>query len=318
MAKARRAANTNRAKSQHRSGHRPTWEGHLRLSLVTCPVALYTATESAAEVHFNLINPKTHNRIRMQTVDAGTGEPVDRAELVKGFAVAKNKYILFEPGELDAVKLESTRNIDIEEFVDAAGIDRIYWDQPYYLAPAGKTGVEAFAMIQAAMAKQKKIALGRLVLHQRERICALEPRDGGILLTTLRSRDEIRSTAGIFGIHLPKPDARMLDIAEKIIDQQAAKFDPSGFKDPLRGRPARADRAQEEGRAGGVGRARGEGGEGRRPHGRAAQEPQGRRRLAREGPALPGGAREEEGQAQARASQARRLTILAAGRFPLK
>ena len=231
MAKARRAANTNRAKSQHRSGHRPTWEGHLRLSLVTCPVALYTATESAAEVHFNLINPKTHNRIRMQTVDAGTGEPVDRAELVKGFAVAKNKYILFEPGELDAVKLESTRNIDIEEFVDAADIDRIYWDQPYYLAPDGKTGVEAFAVIQAAMAKQKKIALGRLVLHQRERICALEPRDGGILLTTLRSRDEIRSTAGIFGIHLPKPDARMLDIAEKIIDQQAAEFDPSGFKD---------------------------------------------------------------------------------------
>jgi DNA end-binding protein Ku len=230
MAKARHHANTNRPKEHHRGG-RPTWEGHLRLSLVTCPVALYTATERAAEVHFNLINPKTNNRIRMQTVDAGTGDAVERSELVKGFEIAKNKYVLLDKDELDAVKLESTRTIDIEEFVDASAIDRIYWDQPYYLAPAGKTGVEAFAVIQAAMAKQKKIALGRLVLHQRERICALEPRDGGILLTTLRSHDEIRDNAGIFDRNLPKPDQRMLEIAEKIIEQQQADFDPTEFKD---------------------------------------------------------------------------------------
>src|SRR6266851_10071417 len=168
MAKAKHKANQHKAM-------RPTWEGHLRLSLVTCPVALYTATERAADVHFNMINPKTNNRIRMQTVDAGTGRVIERAELVRGFEVAKNKYVLFDKDELDAVKLESTRNIDIEEFVDASTIDRIYWDQPYYLAPAGKTGAEAFAVIQAAMAKQKKVALGRLVLHQRERVCALEP-----------------------------------------------------------------------------------------------------------------------------------------------
>jgi len=230
MAKARPHANTNRPKEQHRGG-RPTWEGHLRLSLVTCPVALYTATERAAEVHFNLINPKTNNRIRMQTVDAGTGDAVERSELVKGFEIAKNKYVLFEQEELDSMKLDSTRNIDIEHFVDAADIDRIYWDQPYYLAPAGKTGVEAFAVIQAAMAKQKKIALGRLVMHQRERICALEPRDGGILLTTLRSHDEIRSSAEIFDRNLPKPDSRMLEIAEKIVEQLEAEFDPSEFKD---------------------------------------------------------------------------------------
>jgi DNA end-binding protein Ku len=213
MAKARHHANTNQpthqAKGQHRS-LRPTWEGHLRLSLVTCPVALYSATERSAEVHFNLINPKTNNRIRMQTVDAGTGEVVERSELVK---------------------LESTRNIDIEEFVDASTIDRIYWDQPYYLAPAGKTGVEAFAVIQAAMAKQKKVALGRLVLHQRERVCALEPRDGGLLLTTLRSHDEVRSSKEVFDRGLPKPDPRMLDIAEKIIEQLEAEFDPTEFKD---------------------------------------------------------------------------------------
>jgi len=194
-------------------------------------VALYTATERTADVHFNLINPKTNNRIRMQTVDAGTGRAVDRADLVKGFQVSKNKYVLLEKEELDAVKLESTRIIDIQEFVDADAIDRIYWDEPYYLAPAGKTGIEAFAVIQAAMKKQGKVALGRLVLHQREHPCALEPRDGGILLTTLRTHDEIRSSAGVFDRHLPKPDAGMLDIAEKIIAQQEAKFDPTQFKD---------------------------------------------------------------------------------------
>jgi DNA end-binding protein Ku len=182
-------------------------------------------------VHFILINPKTNKRIRMQTVDAGTGDVVERSDLVKGFAIAKNKYVLFDKDELEAVKLESTHTIDIEEFVDASTIDRIYWDQPYYLAPAGKTGIEAFSVIQAAMAKQKKVAPGRLVLHQREHICALEPRDGGILLTTLRSHDEIRSSTEIFDCHLPKPDARMLDIAEKIIEQQQADFDPTEFKD---------------------------------------------------------------------------------------
>ncbi|MFI5032380.1 MAG: Ku protein [Reyranellales bacterium] len=218
------------AKSRSKAA-RPTWEGHLRLSLVTCPVALFTATERSADVHFHLINPKTNHRIRMQTVDAETGKPVERAGLVRGFEVSKNKYILLEKEELDAVKLESTRILDIKEFVDASAIDRIYWDEPYYLAPQGKTGIDAFAVIQAAMKKQDKVALGSLVLHQRERPCALEPRDGGILLTTLRTHDEIRSSAGLLNKSLPKPDKGMLDIAEKIIAQQEGKFDPSHFKD---------------------------------------------------------------------------------------
>ena len=218
------------AKSRSRAA-RPTWEGHLRLSLVTCPVALFTATERSADVHFHLINPKTNHRIRMQTVDAETGKPVERSGLVRGFEVSKNKYILLDKEELDAVKLESTRIIDIKEFVDAAAIDRIYWDEPYYLAPAGKTGIDAFSVIQAAMKKQDKVAIGSLVLHQRERPCALEPRAGGLLLTTLRTHDEIRSSAGLLNKSLPKPDKGMLDIAEKIIAQQEGGFDPSHFKD---------------------------------------------------------------------------------------
>jgi len=211
--------------------HRPTWEGHLRLSLVTCPVALYTATERSADVHFHLINPKTNHRIRMQTVDSGTGRAVERSDLVKGFEIAKNKYVLLDKDELDAVKLEATRIIDITEFVDADAIDRIYWDEPYYLAPQGKTGLDAFSVIQAAMKKQGKVAIGSLVLHQRERPCALEPRDGGMLLTTLRTHDEVRSSASLFGKTLPKADPKMLQIAEKIITQQEATFDPSHFKD---------------------------------------------------------------------------------------
>jgi DNA end-binding protein Ku len=164
---------------------RPSWEGHLRLSLVTCPVALYPATTEAETVRFNLINPKTNNRIKMQTVDDGTGEQVSRGDLVKGFEVAKGEYVLFGKDELDAVKLESTRIIDIEKFVPRASIDRLYWDAPYHLVPSGKTGIAAYAVIRAAMAKQNMVAIGRLMMSTREHICAIEIEEGGLVLTTL-------------------------------------------------------------------------------------------------------------------------------------
>src|ERR1700704_1759212 len=167
---------------------RPSWEGHLRLSLVTCPVALYPATTKAETIRFNLINPETNNRIKMKTVDAGTGEEVSRGDLVKGFEIAKGEYVLFDKEELDAVKLESTRIIDIEKFVPRASIDRLYWDTPYHLVPMGKTGIEAYAVIRAAMAKQNKVAIGRLVMSTRERICAIEIEEGALVLG-LRVRD---------------------------------------------------------------------------------------------------------------------------------
>src|SRR6266404_5369724 len=210
---------------------RPSWEGHLRLSLVTCPVALYPAVTEAETVRFNLINPATNNRIRMKTVDAGTGEPIDRSQLVKGFAIAKNQYVLLDKDDFDAVKLESTRVIDIEKFVPASSIDRLYWDTPYYLQPAGKTGIEAFAVIRTAMMKQDMVAIGRLVMSTRERICALEPHGDGLVLTTLRTAEEVRAEDEIVHPDLPKPDPRMLDIAEKIVDQQTGTFDPNHFTD---------------------------------------------------------------------------------------
>ena len=210
---------------------RPSWEGHLRLSLVTCPVALYSATTEAETVRFNLINPATNNRIKMKTVDAGTGEEVSRGDLVKGFEVAKGEYILLDKDDFEAVKLESTRIIDIEKFVPRDSINRLYWDTPYHLVPAGKTGMEAFAVIREAMKHKDMVALGRLVMSTRERICAIEIEDEGLLLTTLRTAEEVRGPDDVAHPELPKPDKQMLAIAEKIIEQQSGDFDPAEFTD---------------------------------------------------------------------------------------
>ncbi|RZJ44535.1 MAG: Ku protein [Brevundimonas sp.] len=211
--------------------YRPTWQGHLRLSLVTCPVALYTATESGGDVHFNLINPETGNRIRMVTTDPDTG-PVDRGSLVKGYAVAKDDYILVSDDEIKAVKLESTRTIDIERFVPEREIDRLYWDNPYFLAPNGKLAEDAFGVIREAMRSEGRIALGRVVLSTRERLLALEPRGKGIMAWSLRMRGEVRDAADIFDpIPETEPDAAMIDIARRIIEQKAGPFEPDAFVD---------------------------------------------------------------------------------------
>ena len=211
--------------------YRPTWQGHLKLSLVTCPVSLYTATNAAGDVHFNLINPKTNNRIKMITTDPDSG-PVNRSDLVKGYEVSKGEYILLTDEEIKSVKLESTRTIDIERFVPAADIDRIYWDNPYYLAPDGKIAQEAFGVIRDALKKSGQIALGRIVISTRERILALEPRGKGILAYSLRTDAEVRKPEEMFaGISAAKPDPGMIAIAQKIIDQQAGAFDPSKFVD---------------------------------------------------------------------------------------
>jgi len=211
--------------------YRPAWQGHLKLSLVTCPVALYTATNPGSDVHFNLINPKTNNRIRMITTDPDTG-PIDRADLVKGYEVEKGKYILLTDDDIKSVKLESTGTIDIERFVPVADIDRLYWDHPYFLAPDGKLAQEAFGVIREAMQRSGQVALGRVVLSTRERLLALEPRGKGIIATSLRTDDEVRNADDIFGsISTAKPDPGMIAIAEKIIEQREGPFDPGQFVD---------------------------------------------------------------------------------------
>ena len=211
---------------------RPSWQGHLKLSLVTCPVSLYNAVSPRGEVHFNLLNPKTGNRIRMVTVDAGTDEPLERKELVKGFEISKGEYIQVTQEEIDSVRLESTKTIDIESFVPAEDINRLYWDNPYYLVPDGKMAAEPFTVIREAMERSGQVALGRLVMSQRERLVALEPRDKGIVVTTLRSHEEVRDMKQFFhDIPTIKADRDMIAIAEKIIAQKEEDFDPTKFDD---------------------------------------------------------------------------------------
>jgi len=210
---------------------RPTWQGYLRLSLVSCPVALYTATSRTGEVHFNMLSKKTHNRIRMIPTDPEEG-PIDRSDIVKGYEIEKGHYVVITDEEIKNVRLETTRTLDIERFVDDADIDRLYWNDPYFLAPDGDMAVEAFAVIREAMKKAGKVALGRLVMHQRERLMALEPRDKGILAYTIRNQREVRQAEEIFAhIKAAKPPPQMIEIATRIIDQLEGAFDPSQFTD---------------------------------------------------------------------------------------
>jgi DNA end-binding protein Ku len=210
---------------------RPTWQGYLRLSLVSCPVALYTATSRGGEVHFNMLSKETHNRVKMIPTDPETG-PLERSQIVKGFEIEKGHYVVVTGEELENVRLETTRTLDIERFVDDADIDRLYWNDPYFLAPDGDMAVEAFSVIREAMKKAGKVALGRLVMHQRERLMALEAHDKGIVAYTLRNKTEVRQADEIFGhIKAMKPPAPMVAIAAKIIDQLEGPFDPSQFND---------------------------------------------------------------------------------------
>jgi DNA end-binding protein Ku len=210
---------------------RPTWQGNLKLSLVSCPVSLYSATSSARDVSFRMLHKDTHNRIRMIPTDPDLG-PVERSDIVKGFEIDKDEYVVVSPEEIKNVRLESTRTIDIDRFVDEADIDRLYWDEPYYLTPDGKSAVEPFTVIREAMTKAGKVALGRVVMHQRERLLAIEPRDNGLLVYSLRTWNEVRDPADFFG-EIPdmKADKNMIDIATRIIDQQEGKFEPKQFKD---------------------------------------------------------------------------------------
>ena len=210
---------------------RPTWQGHLKLSLVTCPVALYTATTSTNDVRFHLINPDTNNRIRMVPTDPDTG-PVERSDLVRGYEVSKDEYVLFDDADFDKVKLESTKTIAIDKFVDEADIDRLYWGDPFFVVPEKGAGVEAFAVIRDAMKKQGKVALGQLVLRGKERQLALEVRGKGLVAYTLRAHDEVRDSDDYFDdIPTVKADPDMVEIAARIIGQKEADFDPSDFKD---------------------------------------------------------------------------------------
>jgi DNA end-binding protein Ku len=211
---------------------RSSWKGYLKLSLVSCAVALYNASSASERVSFNNLNRKTGNRLKQNLVDSVSGEPVDTADRVKGYQVSKGQYVMVEDSEIEALKIESTKTIEIETFVPAAEIDDIYLDSPYYLAPDDKVAEEAFAVIREAMTRKKMVGIGRIVLARRERMLMLQPRDKGMLATTLRYPYEVRQGGEIFDeIGDVKLPGEMLDIAQEIINRMSGHFEPETFSD---------------------------------------------------------------------------------------
>ncbi|MBU6457388.1 MAG: Ku protein [Bradyrhizobium sp.] len=211
---------------------RANWKGFLRLSLVTCPVALYPATSDTEKVSFNQINRKTGHRIKYAKVDAGTGEEVAADDITKGYKIDTDTYIEVSKDELDDIALESTRTIEIDEFVPKSDIDNRYLIRPYYLVPDGKVGHDAFAVIRETIRSMDKIAIGRVVLTNREHIIALEPLDKGLMGTLLRYPYEVRSEKEYFdGIQDVKVTKDMLDLARHIVEQKSGSFEPEQFED---------------------------------------------------------------------------------------
>ncbi len=211
---------------------RAYWKGSLKLSLVTCPVALYPASTTVERTRFHMINTETGNRLKQQMVDSETGEVVEKEQKGRGYEVAKGEYVPIDKGELDAVQIESNHTIDIDNFVPRDEIDRRYLDNPYYLVPDGKNSVDAFAVIRDAMKNQDRVALARVVLSNRERVVAIEPLGKGLLVTTLRYAYEVRDEEDFFGdIKTPKISKDMIELASHILDTKASHFDASKFED---------------------------------------------------------------------------------------
>ncbi|MDA9465208.1 non-homologous end joining protein Ku [Bradyrhizobium sp. CCBAU 53415] len=211
---------------------RANWKGFLRLSLVTCPVALYPATSESEKISFNQLNRQTGHRIKYLKVDADTGDEVPNEDIVKGYQLEKDQFIEVTKEELEEIALESTRTIEIDEFVDKFDIDPRYLIRPYYIRPDGKVGHDAFAVIRETIREMDKVAIGRVVLTNREHIIALEPMDKGLVGTLLRYPYEVRSEAEYFDeIQDVKVTKDMLDLAKHIVNQKAGRFEPDKFED---------------------------------------------------------------------------------------
>jgi DNA end-binding protein Ku len=211
---------------------RANWKGFLRLSLVTCPIALFPATSESEKISFNQINRRTGRRIKYQKVDAGTGEEVSSEDIVKGYKVDTDSYLEISKDELENIALESTRTIDIDQFVPRSEIDDLYLVRPYYIVPDGKVGHDAYAVIRETIRSLDKVALGRVVLTNREHIISLEAREKGLMGMLLRYPYEVRSSTEYFDdVQDVKITKDMLDLAKHIVEQKSGHFDPSKFED---------------------------------------------------------------------------------------
>ena len=211
---------------------RAYWKGYLKLSLVSCPIALYPATSEREKISFHQLNKETGHRIRYRKVDAETGDDVEQADIIKGFEVNKGEYVELDPDELEAVAIESKRTIEIDEFVPKSDIDEIYMRDPYFIVPDGEVGQQAFAVIREAIRKEGMVALGKVVFTSREHIIALEARDKGMMGITLRYPYEVRDQDEYFdGIENETVPKDMLDLAIHIVETKKGKFEPQRFED---------------------------------------------------------------------------------------
>src|SRR6476620_11052976 len=211
---------------------RAYWKGYLKLSLVSCPIALFPATSEREKISFHQLNKSTGNRIKYRKVDADSGDEVETSDIIKGYQVGKSDYLTLEPEELEAIAIESKRTIDIDEFVPRQEIDELYLNNPYYIVPDGEVGQQAFAVIREAIRKEGMVALGRVVFTSREHVIALEPRGRGLLGITLRYPYEIRKEDQYFDdIENEKIPKDMMELASHIVETKAGHFNPQKFED---------------------------------------------------------------------------------------
>lgn len=209
---------------------RPIWRGHLRLALVSCPVALFNAKHERNSIKFNLINPETGNRIRMLTVDGGTEKEVERRNLVKGYEFKKNTYLLLTDEDLNSVKVDSSEVMTVDKFVDANSIDPIYYDSGYYLAPDGTAGRDVYQILREAIRRTGRVALSRVVIGQRERAVALRPFGNGLAAHTLYDANDLNDASNLFD-EPAAVDEEMIKLATQLVDRQTADYDPSDIED---------------------------------------------------------------------------------------
>ena len=211
---------------------RAYWKGYLKLSLVSCPIALYPATSEREKISFHQLNKNTGHRIKYRKVDAESGDEVESGDIIKGYEVGKGQYIELDPEELEAVAIESKRTIEIDQFVPKKEIDELYMRDPYFIVPDGKVGEQAFAVIREAIRKEGMVAVGKVVFTSREHIIALEARGKGLLGITLRYPYEVRRENDYFDdIPDEKVPKDMLELASHIVDTKRGKFEPQKFED---------------------------------------------------------------------------------------
>ncbi|PJG49098.1 Ku protein [Sphingobium sp. LB126] len=210
---------------------RAYWQGQIRLALVSIPVEIYAATRSGAQIAFHQIHQPTGKRVRYEKTVPGLG-PVKPEDIVKGFEVSKGDYVLLQPDEIEAVKLESKKTLELTQFVEASEIDVLYYERPYYVVPADDLAEEAFIVLREALRRTRKVGLGQLAMRGREYIVSLKPCGRGMVLETLRYADEVNRAQGYFrDIEDAEPDAELLDLAETLIEKKTAPFKPDSFHD---------------------------------------------------------------------------------------